>query len=241
MVFTFNQLIYNVCLFFCSSVRNSIELIALILENLNQLPSNCLFIVSILFCHLSNRSENEDAESDDRVICCKVCKCCTPCYASAICLPCRRLKKLSCCNRSKKPTDKEKNSITTSIINESEIKATTKADSCWKRIRCCNRKSKQVQKEIMDEMTAMEEQTIKAAKSNVIKKREKCSLCLAKIFCCRSLNKVRSSGDMNMNTTDSDDESRGCCSCFSCCRCKKKKPKAWSERQPDSLDQIPKR
>lgn len=224
--------------------------------------TDCLFIfvlfVSLFFfslfsivCVFACRSENGDADLDEPTTCCKLCKCCTPCYASALCLPCRRLKKLSCCNRSKKLVDEQKASeIATSILHESETKAAEAADTCWKRLKCCNRKSKQAPKKIIDEMTTIEEQTMRraetlanAAETTMAKERGKCALCLAKVFCCRKTNKIQTSGDGNMTGTESDEEAAGCCACLPCRR-KKKEPIAWSERRQDSLtstENIPKK
>lgn len=204
---------------------------------------------SVRVCTLFRRSENGDAESDEPTTCCKLCKCCTPCYASALCLPCRRLKKLSCCNRTKKLADEQKAAeIATSILHESETKATDAADSCWKRLKCCNRKSKQAAKKMMDEVMTMEEETARkvsttAAAGAVDKEHGKCALCLAKVFCCRKTNKIQTSTDGNMAANESDEETRGCCSCLPCRR-KKKEPMAWSERRQDSLtstDNIPRK
>ncbi|XP_055314698.1 protein stum [Sitodiplosis mosellana] len=196
-------------------------------------------------------SENGDADSDEPTTCCKLCKCCTPCYASALCLPCRRLKKLSCCNRAKKLADEQKAAeIATSILHESEKKATSTvdaaADSCWKHLKCCNRKSKQASQKMMDEVMTMEEEAARkvtttaaaagaAATTAVAKERGKCALCLAKVFCCRKTNKIQTSNDGNTTGNESDEESTTrCCSCLPCRR-KKKEPMAWSERRQDSL------
>lgn len=179
------------------------------------------------------RSENGDADSDDQITCCKLCKCCTPCYASALCLPCRRLRKINCCKRAEKVVDEQKEAVAT-ILNETETKA---RDSCWKRMKCCNRKAKDAQKKIMDEVTSIEQQTMQtaqsmtnAAKDTVEKERGKCGMCLAKVFCCRKTNKVRSTSDV----ANADDVQPGCCSCLPCRR-KAKEPMAWAEQRHDSL------
>lgn len=213
-----------------------------------------LFFFSVWYIRSVGRSENGDAESDETTTCCKLCKCCTPCYASALCLPCRRLKKLSCCKRTKKLADDEKAAeIATSILHESETKATATTESCWRRMKCCKRQSKQVEEKIMDEVTTMEEQTMQRAESlasgaeeTVVKERGKCALCLAKVFCCRKTNKIQTSSEEMMASTtapttmateqDTDVEKRRCCMCLPCRR-KKKEPKeeAWMERRQDSL------
>lgn len=217
-----------------------------------------LFPFSLSLCVHKHtyRSENGDADSDEPTTCCKLCKCCTPCYASALCLPCRRLKKLSCCNRAKKLSDEQKaTEIATSILHESEKKASASADaaaeSCWKRLKCCNRKSKQAANKMMDEVMTMEDETARkvtataaAAGAAVAKERGKCALCLAKVFCCRKTNKIQTSNDGTTTGNESDEENGSrCCSCLPCRR-KKKEPMAWSERRQDSLtstENIPKK
>lgn len=175
------------------------------------------------------RSENGDA-ADDQTRCCKLCACCTPCYASALCLPCRRLRKINCCKRHPKDGDEPKIEPITTILNETETKA---RDSCWKRMKCCNRKAKQAQQKIMDEVTTIEQQTMQtaqAAAKNVDEmKRGKCMMCLQKVFCCRKTNKVQTTGDVS----DADDEQQTCCACFP--RRKPKEPMAWAETRQDSL------
>lgn len=199
---------------------------------------------------LFHRSENGDAESDEPTTCCKLCKCCTPCYASVLCLPCRRLKKLSCCNSCKKLADEQKTAeIAKSILHESETKTNEAVDSCWKRLKCCNHKSKQIEKKIIDEVTTMEEQTIRRAESlanavedTATKERGKCAMCLTKLFCCRKTNKVQTSSDGNVRANEFEKDGE-CCSCFPCKR-KKKEPMAWSEGQQDiltSTDNMPKK
>lgn len=209
------------------------------------LPAKDVYLFSFYFY----RSENGDADPDETTTCCKICKCCTPCYASALCLPCRRLRKLSCCSRAKKLAD-EQTAAATSILHENETKAAQAKDSCWKRLNCCNRMRKQAQKKALDEVTRMEEQTMQraeslanAAKATAAKEQGKCGLCLAKVFCCRKTNKIQSSSDgANMSGGD-DDVDAGCCLCLPCRR-KKKEPMAWSERRHDSLmstDNMPKK
>lgn len=190
------------------------------------------------------RSENGDAE-DDQTTCCKLCKCCTPCYASVLCLPCRRLKKSSsCCNRTKKlPDEKKATEITTSILNENE-KATVMAtkvakESCWTRMNCCKRKQQQIEEKIMDEMTAIEQQTTQTAQlatDAVQKERGKCALCLTKVFCCRKTNKIQNTIENEMIVEDGDRKT-GCCSCLPCRR-KKSEPMAWNDGRQDSLASI---
>ena len=183
------------------------------------------FVLFLRSVYLS-RSENGDADFDEPTTCCKLCKCCTPCYASALCLPCRRLKKCSCCKRgAKKLADEQKAAeiATSSILHESEKRvsgiaggaveavdsaAAATADSCWKRLRCCKRKSKQIEEKIMDEVTTMTEQTMQrteslanSAKMMATKERGKCALCLAKVFCCRKTNKIQTSTDEMMSAT----------------------------------------
>lgn len=196
------------------------------------------------------RSENGDDE-DDQTTCCKLCKCCTPCFASVLCLPCRRLKKISsCCNRSKKLADEKKAAeITTSILNEKEKandgldNSETESKSCWKCMKCCNRKKQQMEGKIMDEMATIEQQATQATRSamdvtqsTVKKERGKCSLCLAKVFCCRNTNKIQSSSDNEM-APDDDEQNSGCCSCLPCRR-KKKEPSAWRAARQDSLVSV---
>lgn len=184
------------------------------------------------------RSENAEGESDEPATCCKICKCCTPCYASALCLPCRRLKKLPCCSKRGKQkfdaAEKQAAAVAT-ILNETE----TKADSCWKRLRWCKRNK---QKKIMDEVTSIEQQATtlaadatKAAAAaattmmdnNNQKQRSKCTMCLAKYLCCRKTNKIQS-------TTEPEDEVRNCCFCMPC-RKKPKEPMAWTDNRQDSV------
>lgn len=220
-----------------------------------------IFSGRCLFVRLS-RSENGDADFDEPTTCCKLCKCCTPCYASALCLPCRRLKKCSCCKRgAKKLADEQKAAeiATSSILHESEKRASATVDavdaaaaattdSCWRRLKCCKRKSKQIEEKIMDEATTITEQTVQrteSAKVAATKERGKCALCLAKVFCCRKTNKIQTSSDEMMTAAargassvehEIDEEpDRRCCCCFPCRR-KKKEPMAWSEqRRRDSL------
>lgn len=200
-----------------------------------------MYIVQFTFhvIWLFYRSENGDADSDESTTCFKICKCCTPCYASALCLPCRRLRKLSCCGGTKILAD-EQTTAATSALHENETKSAQATHSCWKRLSCCNRKSKQAQEKILGEVKRMEEQTMQrteslanVAKATATEEQNKCSLCLAKLFCCRKTNKVQSSSNDGVNMT-ADEMDAGCCLCLPCRR-KNKEPRAWSERQQDSL------
>lgn len=184
------------------------------------------------------RSENAEGETDEAATCCKLCKCCTPCYASALCLPCRRVKKLSCCSKrgSKQNFDagEKQAAAVATIFNETE----TKADSCWKRLKWCKRNK---QKKVMEEVTSIEQQatTLAADATTAMKEatttldnhnqkqRSKCTMCLAKYLCCRRTNKIQS-------TTEPEDEVRNCCFCMPCRR-KAKEPMAWTDNRQDSV------
>lgn len=224
-----------------------------------------LHLLPLFYPSVWRRSENGDADFDEPTTCCKLCKCCTPCYASALCLPCRRLKKCSCCRRgAKKLADEQKAAGigASSILHESEKRVSVAASeaansaaaanaSCWRRLKCCKRKSNEIVEEKMDEVRTMSERTMQRAESMAdsaqvmaTKERGKCALCLAKVFCCRKTNKIQTSTQEMMSAQrtssveheiDEEPDERRCCCCLPCRR-KPKDPLAWSEqRRHDSL------
>lgn len=172
--------------------------------------------LSVLFHSNSSRSENGDA--NDRQGCCKLSKCCSPFCASRFCLPCRRLRNISCCKRHKDIEERPKEPIVAAATVDETDEQKTKM-SCW---RCC-RRGKENKKDMMEIMKSetVDETSASMGGNQTAPKSGGCKRCLLKVFCCKSVNRVQS-GDVN--SMDRADESPNCCLKVFCCRCKKKEP-----------------
>ncbi|XP_055904394.1 protein stum isoform X2 [Eupeodes corollae] len=150
-----------------------------------------------------------DEENEKSKGCCKCGKCnCSPCF----CIPCRRSRCCKCF--SKKDKDPETAALASSVEMVDE------KVSCWKKMKCCKRKPKTTDttEEPMRQRTmeTISEEPSERQSSHVSEtpKQGKCGLCMRRIFCCRSVNKVEAA-------KDDVEEVKKCCFCIPC---RKKRP-----------------
>ncbi|XP_055855819.1 protein stum isoform X2 [Episyrphus balteatus] len=156
-----------------------------------------------------------DEENEKSKGCCKWSKCkCSSCF----CLPCRR-SRCSKCFR-KKDQDPETASLASVELVDEKV-------SCWKKMKCCKRKPKaSTTEEPMHHRTMetiSEEPERTGSHTSTAPKQNKCGLCMRKIFCCRSVNKVEA-------VKDDTEEVKKCCFCIPCR--KKRSAQAESSTQP---------
>jgi len=173
-----------------------------------------------------------------------ICRCCT-----SLCVRFRRSNCMRCCGRrqdrlhgsvEEQPVLSSTRSSATSttqmeVIDETKSKAKKKS-RCWPMSTCCKscrKKPVTVTGESKDTETKVEamHQSATMQRPKQPKQQSKCGLCLRKIFCCRSVNKV------DPKTGDETELSK-CCFCIPCRRKRSAvtnaEPKvAWRDRDRD--------
>ncbi|XP_037941376.1 protein stum-like [Teleopsis dalmanni] len=146
--------------------------------------------------------------------------CCPCCFR--FCLPCRRARCVRCCRRNKNKNSDEStqpvlsatSSATTTnleVIDETRSLDQKKKTSCWQKLNCCKsckRKKSKTQAE-EEESVIAERQSKMEGRPMSPTKQNKCGLCLSKIFCCRSVNKIDPK-------TGHETEVNKCCFCIPC-------------------------
>ncbi|KAM7343927.1 mechanosensory transduction mediator stumble isoform 2-T2 [Cochliomyia hominivorax] len=154
--------------------------------------------------------ENKSLSEEDNATPKGCCRCC-----AKFCMPCRRLRCSRCCQRKKSSAQDEAeqpvlsatSSATTThleIIDEKDKRKT----SCWQKLNCC----KSCKKSKLPESTKASKvsfQTDERFRPMGPPKQSKCGLCLSKIFCCRSVNKIDPK-------TGDETEVKKCCFCIPC-------------------------
>uniref|UniRef100_A0A1A9W0V9 Protein stum n=1 Tax=Glossina brevipalpis TaxID=37001 RepID=A0A1A9W0V9_9MUSC len=140
------------------------------------------------------------------------CRCC-----SRACMPCRRSRCSRCCRRDQKasstsPADEgdqqpvlsaTSSATTTNLeIIDEKSSETIKKTSCWQKLNCCRSCQKKTSN-MSDDSHSRPAATMHPPKQS------KCGLCLSKIFCCRSVNKIDP-------TTGDETLVKKCCFCIPC-------------------------
>lgn len=135
-------------------------------------------------------------------------------------MPCRRSRCSRCCQRkkssnvqdeAKRPVLSATSSATTThleIVDEKQPKKT----SCWQKLNCCKScRKKRATPETLSSTTLRKEERLKEQSFRPMgpPKQSKCGLCLSKIFCCRSVNKIDPK-------TGDETEVKKCCFCIPC-------------------------
>lgn len=156
-------------------------------------------------------------------------------------MPCRRSRCSRCCKRKKSPTTTTTNnnnddeaerpvlSPPSSASTATNLEVIDEKKSCWKKLNCCKRKKKAknaVEEEIVTasserKMETIHEETTTAESAAAYKgppKQSKCGLCLSKVFCCRSVNKVKTSTEGSAAEVFDEKEVHKCCFCIPCRR-----------------------
>ncbi|XP_075168516.1 protein stum-like [Haematobia irritans] len=140
------------------------------------------------------------------------CRCC-----AKFCIPCRRCRCSRCsrcCQRkrndknddAKRPVLSASSSATTTnlqLIDENPKGKT----SCWQKLNCCKSCCKKKAKPAIKEQKHSLGPTTSSSMGPP--KQSKCGLCLSKIFCCRSVNKIDPK-------TGDETEVKKCCFCIPC-------------------------
>lgn len=131
-------------------------------------------------------------------------------------MPCRRLRCSRCCQRKKsalkdeaeQPVLSATSSATTTHL---EIVDEKRKTSCWQKLNCCKSCRKKPKDSIESSATLRQEEETKATSFRPMgpPKQSKCGLCLSKIFCCRSVNKIDPK-------TGDETEVKKCCFCIPC-------------------------
>ncbi|XP_073845384.1 mechanosensory transduction mediator stumble isoform X2 [Musca autumnalis] len=155
--------------------------------------------------------EKPEHEDDDTPRGC--CRCC-----AKFCMPCRRSRCSRCCQRKRKNKHDEatqpvlsatSSATTTNLQLVDEKDTTAKKTSCWQKLNCCRsccgKKSKDKELE-RKPTTAPAPPPIRSVGPP---KQSRCGLCLSKIFCCRSVNKIDPK-------TGDETEVKKCCFCIPC-------------------------
>ncbi|XP_037714672.1 protein stum isoform X2 [Drosophila subpulchrella] len=170
-----------------------------------------------------------------------LCGCC-----SALFMPCRRSRCSRCCRRRERNQSAEDqpvlwsgNSSATTATNVQvidETKPKRKKATDWLKSSCCRScRKKPVHSEGEEEDDPVQEEVSKRTKqganmSTGPKPRGKCGLCLSKVFCCRSVNKVDP-------TTGDETELNKCCFCIPCRRGNRPNKKgstvSWRDQDPE--------
>lgn len=174
-----------------------------------------------------------------------VCRCC-----STLCMRFRRSHCMRCCGRrqdrhhgsvEEQPVLSSARSSATTTTTQLEVVDETKKNKksrCWPTSNCCKSchkkpKKNQELKEKQSKVSTMSEEPMHQSVHHPTSKQQgKCGLCLTKIFCCRSVNKVDP-------RTGDETELRKCCFCIPCRRKRgvdhsTADPKvAWRDRDPE--------
>ncbi|XP_037811483.1 protein stum isoform X1 [Lucilia sericata] len=159
--------------------------------------------------YLENKSLSDEEEAPPK----GCCRCC-----AKFCMPCRRLRCSRCCQR-KKSSNKDEaeqpvlsatSSATTTHLEIVDEKEKTKT-SCWQKLNCCRNCRKKPQDSMDSSLSLKKEERFKETSFRPMgpPKQSKCGLCLSKIFCCRSVNKIDPK-------TGDETEVKKCCFCIPC-------------------------
>lgn len=187
---------------------------------------------------LSIRSSSQEfLEDKDNVKKGGLCGCCSKLF-----MPCRRSRCSRCCRRRERNESAEDqpvlwsgNSSATTATNVQvidETKPKRKKISDWLKSSCCRSCRK---KPAIEEHEAHQEEVSKrtnqaANMSTGPRTRGKCGLCLSKVFCCRSVNRVDP-------TTGDETEMKQCCFCIPCRRGSRPNKKgstvSWRDQDPE--------
>ncbi|XP_017077675.1 protein stum [Drosophila eugracilis] len=185
---------------------------------------------------LAKSSSQEFLEDKDNAKKGGLCGCCSKLF-----MPCRRSRCSRCCRRRERNQSAEdqpvlwsgSSSATTAtnvqVIDETKPKRKKATD--WLKSSCCRSCRKKPPSEediVQEEVTKQGKQEAKM--STGPKARGKCGLCLSKVFCCRSVNKVDP-------TTGDETELSKCCFCIPCRRGSKPNKKgstvSWRDQDPE--------
>ncbi|XP_017053774.1 protein stum [Drosophila ficusphila] len=186
---------------------------------------------------LQKSSSQEFLEDKDNAKKGGLCGCCSKLF-----MPCRRSHCFRCCRRRERNESAEEqpvlwsgNSSATTATNVQvidETKPKRKRATDWLKSSCCRSCRK---KPASVEESAVHEEEVKRTKkaaemSTGPRAGGKCGLCLSKVFCCRSVNKVDP-------TTGDETELSRCCFCIPCRRGKKPNKKgssvSWRDQDPE--------
>jgi len=160
-------------------------------------------------------------------------------------MPCRRSRCSRCCRRRERNQSAEDqpvlwsgNSSATTATNVQvidETKPKRKKATDWLKSSCCRSCRKKPVHSEGEEEDPVQEEVSKSTKqganmSTGPKPRGKCGLCLSKVFCCRSVNKVDP-------TTGDETELSKCCFCIPCRRGNRPNKKgstvSWRDQDPE--------
>ncbi|KAH8400857.1 hypothetical protein KR009_001502 [Drosophila setifemur] len=168
-----------------------------------------------------------------------LCGCCPKLF-----MPCRRSRCSRCCQRRKSDLSAEDqpvlwsgNSSATTATNVrviDETKPKRKKATDWLKSSCCRSCRKKPGAEATAEEHPVHEEVARTVTETNMstgpKARGKCGLCLSKVFCCRSVNKVDP-------TTGDETELKKCCFCIPCRRGKRTSKKgssvSWRDQDPE--------
>ncbi|XP_051861285.1 protein stum [Drosophila albomicans] len=171
-----------------------------------------------------------------------ICRCCT-----TLCMRFRRSHCMRCCGRrqdrlngsvEEQPvlSSARSSATTTHMEIVDETKSNKKKSRCWPMSNCCKScRKKSTACEIVEKETKASTMSAEPMHQSGAMQRPqqqgKCGLCLRKIFCCRSVNKVDP-------VTGDETELRKCCFCIPCRRKRgvgnRTEPKvAWRDRDPE--------
>nr|XP_036669435.1 protein stum isoform X2 [Drosophila suzukii] len=189
---------------------------------------------------LAKSSSQEFLEDKDNAKKGGLCGCC-----SALFMPCRRSRCSRCCRRRERNQSAEDqpvlwsgNSSATTATNVQvidETKPKRKKATDWLKSSCCRSCRKKPVHSEGEEEDPVQEEVSKSTKqganmSTGPKPRGKCGLCLSKVFCCRSVNKVDP-------TTGDETELSKCCFCIPCRRGNRPNKKgstvSWRDQDPE--------
>ncbi|XP_032572047.1 protein stum isoform X1 [Drosophila sechellia] len=186
---------------------------------------------------LAKSSSQEFLEDKDNVKKGGLCGCCSKLF-----MPCRRSRCSRCCRRRERNESAEDQPVlwsgnssattTTNVQVIDETKPKRKKVSDWLKSSCCRSCRK---KPATEEHESHQEEVSKRTKqvanmSTGPRTRGKCGLCLSKVFCCRSVNRVDP-------TTGDETEMKQCCFCIPCRRGSRPNKKgstvSWRDQDPE--------
>ncbi|XP_061396076.1 protein stum-like [Musca vetustissima] len=157
--------------------------------------------------YLENKNLDQDGDDTPR----GCCSCC-----AKFCMPCRRSRCSRCCQRKRKNKHDEatqpvlsatSSATTTNLQLVDEKDSATPKTSCWQKLNCCRSCCNKKSKDRVIERKPTPAPPIRSSMGPP--KQSRCGLCLSKIFCCRSVNKIDPK-------TGDETEVKKCCFCIPC-------------------------